>query len=129
MSQKEIKWMMKQGARAILSLTEDELPEEWFSDSDLAYLSLPIRDHTSPPVEVMDKAVRFIETQIQAGRAVVVHCNAGRGRTGTILAAYLIHANSSPEDAINYVRRMRPFSIEKRQEASVIEYFRWLNKK
>jgi len=129
MSKRALEWIRKQSVRALLSLTEQELPREWVSPLGFTYLHLPIADHSSPPVEAIDKAVRFIQEQTSKNVAVAVHCNAGQGRTGTILAAYLVRSQGlKPDEAITAVRRVRPGSIERRQEGAVQDYFEWLHK-
>ena len=57
-------------------------------------------------------------------QAVVCHCQWGRGRTGTMLAAYMVKSkNMQPKEAIEYVRQKRPHSIETReQETAIHEY-------
>ena len=47
------------------------------------------------------------------------------GRTGTVLAAYLVASKGlSAEEAISAVRRLRPGSIEPIQKISIIEFQR-----
>ncbi|EOA93487.1 Dual specificity protein phosphatase 23, partial [Anas platyrhynchos] len=51
-----------------------------------------------------------------AGQAVAVHCLLGHGRTGTLLACYLVKARAlSGAAAIREIRRLRPGSIETRE--------------
>ncbi len=60
---------------------------------------------------------------------VAVHCIAGLGRTGTILACYLVGQGISAEEAITTIRKWRPGSIEiSEQEAVIYEYERFLLK-
>ena len=50
---------------------------------------------------------------LAAGRHVVVHCNAGLGRTGTVAARLLIElAGHSPGEAVRAVRAARPGAVE-----------------
>ena len=61
---------------------------------------------------------------------VTIHCLAGRGRTGTVLAAYLVHRGMTARDAILKVRDIRPGSLEvPSQENAVMRYERDLKKK
>jgi atypical dual specificity phosphatase len=60
---------------------------------------------------------------------VAVHCGGGLGRTGTLLACYLVSAEGLPADAaIARVRAARPGSVETEdQEQAVRRYAERLN--
>ncbi|KAF2894722.1 hypothetical protein ILUMI_11446 [Ignelater luminosus] len=57
-------------------------------------------------------------------KPVGVHCRMGRGRTGVMVACYLVRFHDmAPERAINKVRIQRPGSVETRtQERAVLQY-------
>ena len=58
-----------------------------------------------------------------AGGRVAVHCAAGKGRTGTFLAAWFVAEGAGAQAAMETVRALRPGSIEtKAQEAALVEY-------
>ncbi len=120
----EISWAQKQGVKSIITMTEESLPESWVKD--LKYLHLPTEDLSAPDMEQIDQAVEFIHERIQNEEPVMVHCAAGIGRTGTILACYLVkYQKSSAKDAIERVRKERPGSIQSEsQEIAVGLYYK-----
>jgi atypical dual specificity phosphatase len=90
-----------------------------------------VEDYHSPTVEEIDSTVKFMESEIKEKRPVLVHCAAGKGRTGTILGAYLLrNQNISAKEAITKIRNMRPGSIQTdSQEKSLYEYEKYLKEK
>jgi protein-tyrosine phosphatase len=84
-----------------------------------------MEDHEAPSVDAMAEAVSFISDQLHLGRPVVVHCLAGEGRTGCVLAAFLItERHLGGEEAIRALRRAKRSFVERGQEKSVYEYAR-----
>lgn len=127
---KEVEFYLSQGIGSVLSLTEDSPPKRWFQDLGLLHKHAPILNHASPSIEQLEDAVAFIGSSLKENRPVVVHCHAGQGRTGTIIAAYLIARKSvEPKDAIKMLRDMRPGSVEIGQESSLYEFHMKLNGK
>ena len=134
-SLREIKWLAKQhGIRSIVTIKEKPLPSEWFKsssagDGKIDYFHLSIEDYGAPSLKELDYVVSYIIRQIDNGRPVMVHCSGGKGRTGTILAAYLIKKGNvlSAEQAINRLSKIRGESIQsKDQESSVFSYEEYL---
>lgn len=124
----EIDWILKQGVRSIITMTENSLPESWVKD--VKYLHVPTEDFSAPDMEQIDDAVEFIQNRIENNEPVMVHCAAGIGRTGTILACYLVkYQKLSAKDAIQKVRKERPGSIQSEsQEIAISLYYKFLNK-
>jgi protein-tyrosine phosphatase len=54
---------------------------------------------------------------------VAVHCGAGLGRTGVVLAAYFVSTGMTAAAAITKVRKLRPHSIETDEQAEAVEQF------
>ena len=78
------------GIGALLSLTETPLPTAALEGAGIATLHLPVPDFHPPSPEQLALALRFIDEHRACGEAVAVHCLAGQGRTGSVLAAWLI---------------------------------------
>jgi atypical dual specificity phosphatase len=84
---------------------------------------LPVADSLPPSQSQLDAGVAEITSALAAGQRVVVHCGAGLGRSGTLLAAYFVSAGLDPDDAIERVRNARPGSVETaEQERAVTEF-------
>ncbi len=60
-------------------------------------------------VRRMVPVVDFIAAEVAAGRPTLVHCYAGKDRTGAVLAGYLVRYHDlSPDEAIRLVRQANP---------------------
>jgi len=119
--------MERLGYDAILTLTEDALEPEPLAEFGFRYLHLPIVNMAAPSIEEGERAVAFLRERVDAGGQVYVHCYAGYGRTGAILAAYLVATGTGPFAAIERVRTVRPGAIESaEQERFVLDFARHL---
>ena len=118
----ELEWVLKQGVKSIVTMTENALPESWVEYVN--YLHVPTTDLTSPDMDKIDTAVDFIHSRINNKEPVMVHCAAGMGRTGTVLACYLVkYQKYSAKDAIERVRTKRPGSIQSEVQELAIQFF------
>jgi atypical dual specificity phosphatase len=111
-TEEEFEGLKERGIKVIVTLTEDPLNVELVGRLGFEYLHSPIVDFEAPSLNQLGEIVRFIDERVAESKPVLVHCAAGRGRTGTILAAYLVHHGASAEEAINQVKTTRPGSIE-----------------
>jgi len=109
------------GIGALLSLTETPLPAGALERHDLAGLHLPVPDFHPPSPEQLALALRFIDEHRAGGRPVAVHCLAGQGRTGSVLAAWLIRDGLDPAAAIARVRAVCPGAIEAAAQVRALE--------
>ena len=100
------------GVGALLTLTETALPPGALERHGILGLHLPVDDFHAPTTAQMLDALAFLDEARAEGTPVAVHCLAGQGRTGTVLAAYLIRGGLSAEQAIAEVRAICPGAIE-----------------
>jgi atypical dual specificity phosphatase len=126
--EEDLLFLQKQGIRAIVSLCHRVPHPELLQKYQMMHKHIIIPDFSAPTPEQIDKGVLFIEKRIAHSEPVVVHCRAGYGRTGTLLACYLVHRGMPAPQAISEVRRARPGSVEIReQERAIHEYARRLH--
>ncbi len=60
-----------------------------------------VPDHGVPESpELMDDIVAHIDAELAAGRGVYLHCRAGIGRTGMVVACWLVAQGASPDVAL-----------------------------
>jgi atypical dual specificity phosphatase len=111
------------GVTAVISLTEHALPASLPARHALKTHHWPIADFTAPSLEQAAQIVACMQNLIRANETVAVHCAAGLGRTGTILACYLVAEGMSPAAAIFKIRALRPGSIETAAQEEVIHLY------
>lgn len=112
-----------EGIAALVSLDETGVAPHLIADADLHHLHLPIPDFGTPSVSQARDFIQFVRRERQEGHAVAVHCRAGYGRTGTMLACFLVSEGCTPDDAIDQVRDVRPGSIETAEQEDFIRVF------
>ena len=116
-------WLRQQGIEVLVSLTEDRPRRDWVEEANLLVFHEPLEDMEAPPLEQLERCVSAILKANARGMGVAVHCGAGLGRTGVVLAAYFVAKGMSAQNAIARVRRLRPGSIETDEQAEVVELF------
>ncbi len=105
------------GARILVNLCEDVEYREGERHAVGAALEragiderrLPVPDYGSLPEETIDRAVRAVVAELEAGRTVYLHCRAGWQRSATIAAgAVAVREGLGIEDALDRVRERKP---------------------
>jgi atypical dual specificity phosphatase len=124
-SLEELEWLRQQGIEILISLTEEPPRRQWINEAGLMLVHVPVVDMEAPTQDDLDRCLTTIRRAHERQMGVGVHCGAGLGRTGVILACYFITKDMSAKNAIARVRRLRPGSIETpAQEDAVNEFAR-----
>jgi atypical dual specificity phosphatase len=106
----DLPFLSEIGIRSIVSLVKNSPRyEHVYSSLGFHYQLLPIADGEAP-AEI--QVSQFCEIMKSSPKACAVHCEGGVGRTGTMLAAYLILKGATSSAAIEQVRRAQPAAIE-----------------
>lgn len=122
--EKKIMEFIKEGIEIIISLRPDEPLKELYAIYEIAFYNIPIFDFDVPSKkEDVLKYIRIVENN--KDKKILTHCTAGRGRSGTMAALYLVYKGFKSENAIKYVRSKIPGAIETIEQENYIRNFRF----
>jgi len=133
--EKDLNYLKESGATVLVPLLEDEELKilqihnliERSEEEGLKVLRFPIRDSSIP--QSMKETIKFIDSilnLLKNGERIVVHCNGGLGRAGTVAACIrlALGLDGSTMEAIRSVRRIRSIkAIETPEQEEFIHRF------
>jgi len=107
-----------------LSAENNELPPKDIE----SYMWLPVVDGRAPSAMQLELGTSLINTVVEQGRTVYIHCKNGHGRSPTLVAAYLIrYKGYSVLSAMGIVAERREESHIEDVQVKALEKFakRW----
>ena len=128
----DLRFLKASGVDCLIRLAD--IDETMVTSKDVADAGLmdyhdPVPDYCPPSQAQLDRLVQYIDEKIKEGKRVAVSCRAGVGRTGTVLACYLIYKGWDYQSALAEVRSNRPGSVKTvQQENAVKRYAQRLNR-
>lgn len=124
--EEDLEFLKSNGISAIISLNESGIDEQVVKRFGIRHLQLHVADYKPPSL----KDLEVLENFLRDGEKTVVHCNAGMGRTGTVLACIMVlKYDLSAEDAIKLLRGKRKGSIQTFKQEDGVREFEKLSKK
>ena len=111
------------GVRAFVSLLDDFTDAPVYLSAGFEFLHLPVAVRKAPTFHQAHEAIAFIHRQRSKQRAVAVYCDAGLGRTGTLLATYLVARGESAAAAIERVRAVERVAVETPRQIHFLEQY------
>ena len=114
-----------EGTTLLVTLTRAPVDPSSLEQSGIRAEHFPIEEMGAPESpEQLLPLLEQMQTEINNGGCVTVHCLAGKGRSGTVIAAYLCMTRGIPAgQAIARVRAARPGSIESQAQEEFIARF------
>jgi cell division cycle 14 len=101
--------LLEMGVDTVVRLNEARYDAAELTSRGLGHVELEFDDCTCPPAAVVAAFLAAVEA---AEGAVAVHCKAGLGRTGTLIALYLMRERGfGAREAMGWLRIMRPGSV------------------
>jgi ABC-type multidrug transport system ATPase subunit/protein tyrosine phosphatase (PTP) superfamily phosphohydrolase (DUF442 family) len=111
------------GAIHLINMCEEPGVPEAAEEAGLNWYHFPVPDMTPPSVEDACEWCARIDAWVRSGEPVVVHCRAGIGRTGTLIAAYLVFKGVDASTALREVRAVEERYVQSTEQEEFLHEF------
>jgi atypical dual specificity phosphatase len=124
----ELRLLHRANVRAVVCLLNILSDRAVFESAGFEFLCLPVENGQPPAVAQAREFIEFMDNCRSRNLPVAVYCQAGVGRTSTMIACYLIHTGQSAAEAIANMREKEPSAVETREQIAFLEEFEKLAK-
>lgn len=111
------------GVTTLITLTERDLPRDALERHGLRNLHLPVRDREPPSLAQIQMLLKRMEVMLQKNEVLAVHCLAGLGRTGTVLAAWLVREGLTATEALRRVRLLDAGYVQSDDQEAFLQQY------
>ena len=120
----DLEGLQRLGVTTLVTLEEVEtVPRPALAEAGIAVLHFPIVDMEAPELPIAADWCREIANRMESGEIIAMHCRAGQGRTGTMLASQLIWGGASAVDALELVRGINPRWVTSQAQVAFLGRF------
>lgn len=106
--QRDYEAILALGITAVLDIRAERTSKGAFYDAHgITHRQYLVPDVTVPDPAVLTESVAWIGDQLADGRTVLVHCAKGRGRSATVVAAYLMKTEGMSFDEVRGLLHFR----------------------
>lgn len=115
----KIDCLLKFGIATIIDLRDDSFDSNFLNyknfiltnNQNIEIINFKIKDFTCPSKELITQILNTIDAEIIKDRKIYIHCLGGIGRTGTIVACYLLrHKITNKQNILKYIEDLRKHS-------------------
>jgi protein-tyrosine phosphatase len=83
---------------------------------------LPVSDAYAPQLDEVDAALEWLNDHVESGKKALIHCRFGVGRSGTMIAAYLLKKGQSLEHVLEMMKRTPATPTSREQRKLLFDY-------
>lgn len=117
----DLQLLARVGITTLITLTENDLEQAPLEAAGLQNLHLPVYDRGVPSMRQIYMLLHRMLRLVEQGEVLAIHCLAGLGRTGTVLAAWMMKEGGlAATEAIRRLRQLNPGFIQSQEQENFL---------